>query len=126
MFKGKSDHIVLACSNLAATRSFYEGVIGIVPDTVLDDYITYNLGGFFLCFKASLGGPEFGIAVKHVGIEFPLRTDVDLFFEKLRESDYPPVSESIVGGSGKGPYRFYVKDPSGYTLEFESWEGCSN
>jgi extradiol dioxygenase family protein len=125
MFKGKSDHIVFACADIASTRHFYEAIVGLSAETAQDDYVTYDLGGFFLCFRKALELHEFGKAVKHIGIDLPLRSDVDALLERIKGAKYPIESETI-GGLEQGPYRFYVKDPSGYTIEFESWDGCSN
>lgn len=126
MFKGKSDHIVLACKSIKEIRYFYEQIISLVPNTIQDHYVTYNLGPFTICFKEIEGLKEVGSAVVHLGIDFPLREDVDQFRDLILKSNYTIKPSEIFGGPGKGPYRFYLKDPAGYTLEFESWEGCSD
>jgi len=126
MFKGKSDHIVLACRNIKEIRSFYEQVISLVPNTILDHYVTYDLGPVTLCFKEIEGLGDVGSAIVHIGIDFPSRKDVDQFRDLIQKSSYSNKPSEILGGPGKGPYRFYIKDPAGYNLEFESWEDCSD
>lgn len=126
MFKGNSDHIVLKIENFGHTRDFYERIVGLQPQTVLNKYITYQLGNFNLCFKEFNDLKSPGLSVVHLGIEFKTRAEVDQYFKKFIESDYQLKPKEIIGGPKQGPYRFYVKDPSGYTLEFESWENCSD
>ena len=125
MFKGKTDHIVLACTSLDETRKFYEEILQIKPETVLPGYVTYPLGSFSVCFRERSDILNPGASVMHIGLEFPLQSDVDRYRElllKIKDIDPGP----ILGGISMGPYRFYVKDPSGYTIEFESWENSSD
>jgi catechol 2,3-dioxygenase-like lactoylglutathione lyase family enzyme len=125
LFNGKADHIVFTVGDINKTREFYEGVIGLRPNTVSESYVTYELGAFALCFKEIKGVENVGHAVVHIGIDFPTRAEVDGYFAQIKASNYQAPPEKILGGVGEtGPYRFYVKDPEGYTLEFESSEGC--
>lgn len=125
MFKGRSDHLVLSSNSISKTREFYEGILRIEPGTVQDHYITYDLNGFFLCFKQSSKNQNVGKAVTHLGLDFERQDEVKEWFEKLKTHNLD-MSENLLGGPGKGPFRFYVKDPDGYTLEFETWEGSSD
>ncbi len=126
MFQGSSDHIVLACNSLAEIRDFYENMLGLVPGTVLAGYITYPVGTFSINFKETPGLQDVSAAVVHIGVEFKTRGEVDRYFSKINESTYTSKPSKILGGPGQGPYRFYVKDPCGYTLEIETWEGSSD
>lgn len=126
MFKGRSDHIVLASRNIQLTREFYEQIIGLAPGTVQANYVTYDFGGFLLCFKERSDLSDLGEAVVHLGVDFPKKEDVDSYFGKFKGMNVKTISTCTIGGAGQGPYRFYIKDPDGYTLEFESWEGCSD
>jgi catechol-2,3-dioxygenase len=126
MFIGKSDHIVLACKNIKEIRSFYEQIILLIPNRQLENYVTYTLGSFTLCFKEIESLGDVGSAVVHIGINFPTRADIDKYHQLILDSSYQLQPSEIFGGPGKGPYRFYLKDPAGYNLEFESWDGCSD
>lgn len=126
MFKGRSDHIVLACKDIQKTREFYEITLNIPVRTVQPNYVTYDLGGFYLCFKETTGVNDVGSAVVHLGIDFKSRNEVESYYEMLQTKNVSNLSSKITGGPGQGPYRFYVKDPDGYTLEFETWEGSSD
>ncbi len=125
MFKGRSDHLVLASNSITKTRNFYEETLKLEPGTVQDNYVTYELNGFYLCFKQVKKQQNFGLAVIHLGIDFKTQTEVKDWFDRLQNLNLD-ISEKILGGIGKGPFRFYIKDPDGYTLEFETWEGASN
>jgi extradiol dioxygenase family protein len=126
MFGGNCDHLVLKVENISAIRRFYEGVVGLEAVTVQDKYVTYKLGNFSICFKEFHGGSKAENPIVHLGIEFKTRGDIDVYFKRVNDSSYSPKPSTIVGGPGEGPYRFYVNDPSGYTLEFESWEDASD
>ena len=126
MFDGKTDHIVLYCNDILSVRNFYENILRLKPKTILENYITYELGFFLLCFKEKKSHIIYGEAIAHIGVEFPTRLAVDEHFSKIKKSNYLNAPSNIIGGPGLGPYRFYIKDPSGYTLEFESWDGCSD
>ena len=126
MFIGKTNHIVLNCNEILSVRNFYEDILGLKPRTISKSYMTYELGFFVLCFQEKKSEINYGEAISHIGIEFPKRHYIDEYFSKISHSQYLNTPSRITGGPGLGPYRFYIKGPSGYNLEFESWDGCSD
>ncbi len=69
---------------------------------------------------------DVGSAVVHIGIDFSSRKEVESYYEMLNAKNVSNLSSKITGVLGQGPYRFYLKDPDGYTLEFETWEGSTD
>ncbi len=126
MYNPNINHIVLYCNEILSVRNFYETILDLKPKSISETYLTYQLGFFLLCFKEKKSKTNYGEAIAHIGIEFSTREIVDEYFYKINKSGYLNTPINIIGGPGLGPYRFYVRDPSGYNLEFESWDECSD
>lgn len=143
MFNGQATHLILKSNDLQSTRNFYETILEIKPQTNSASYLTYSLGPFLLGFKlieeqikiscSSQNNSEIlksiylqDNSIVHLGIEFKTQREIEYYFNLLKNKKYKNMSAQVFGGIKLGPYRFYVTDPNGYTLEFESWENCSD
>ena len=119
------NHIVFHTSKIPETANFWENVLGLENNiTHNENLLQYICGKFLVMFSHSEKAPkDFSQAIGHLGIEFPSKKNVDEQYERLKKKlDIPKP----IGGWGKGPYRFYIKDPNGISIEFETWEGCSD
>ena len=118
-------HIVFHTSKISETAAFYENIVGLKNYVVTDkEVLQYRFGKFMVIFINAKKTPEdYSHIIAHLGIEFPTRKDVDAQYERLKNKLNIPEP---VGGLKQGPYRFYIKDPNGIPLEFETWENCSD
>lgn len=129
-------HLVLYAKDVAVTRDFYVATLGYAARRYAPDerFLSVSVGGFILNFyglkpgKAPPDGYSGGVA--HLGLELPTRLDVRQFFGRL--ADFPRFGSrqrllqtvtDLETSQTPGPYRFYVRDPDGYTLELHTWEG---
>lgn len=130
-------HLVLYVNDLSATRDFYIRLLGLperryAPE---EDFLSVAAGEFILNFygpklRESLGA-GYSQGVAHLGLEAPTRSVVEEHFSHLRQTPFPPLasdmqpletSVALRTRQAPGPYRFYVRDPDGYTVEIHSWE----
>lgn len=118
-------HIVFYTSKLSETAAFWENILGLTNHiTTNKNLLQYKFGQFMVMFANAEKAPEdYSRIIAHLGIEFLTKKDVDAQYERLKDKLNIP---SPIGGWKKGPYRFYIKDPNGIPLEFETWEGCSD
>ena len=129
-------HLVLYVKDVSVTRDFYVQTLGCLERRYApgEDFLSVAVGDFILNFYGSkLHGmlPDgYAQGVAHVGLELPTRRDVQACFERLGDrqpfgSGRRPLRSvaELAASQTPGPYRFYVKDPDGYTLELHSWEG---
>ena len=129
-------HLVLYVKNVAVTRNFYVGTLGCAARRYAPDerFLSVSVGDFILNFyglkpgEAPPDGYRGGIA--HLGLELPTRLDVQQFFGRLTDFSRFGSGQSLLQtvadletSQTPGPYRFYVHDPDGYTLELHTWEG---
>jgi catechol 2,3-dioxygenase-like lactoylglutathione lyase family enzyme len=117
MFKGNLTHIVLKTNKMNETLRFYESKFEIKNHARKG--IAFKFLSFVLAFEESEDGVS-GDSVSHIGILYDSKFEVDELYARF---DNP---SSLVGGMGEGPFRFYVKDPNGYTLEIETFDGASD
>ena len=120
------NHIILKTSNINETKKFYESRFKIKNrEGGVPGYVTFKFGEFVLGFSED---PSFSKAhaqsIGHLGLEVPTKKEVDSIYNHIKEID-SNVSKQR-GGMGQGPYRFYVNDPNGYTLEIGTWDGASD
>lgn len=118
-------HIIFYTSKLSETAAFWENILGLKNHIVTNkNRLQYKFGKFMVMFNnAEKPRNDYSDIIAHLGIEFPAKKDVDVQYEKLKDKLNIPKP---IGGLGKGPYRFYIKDPNGIPLEFETWEDCSD
>ena len=129
-------HLVLYVKDVSVTHDFYVRYLRCLERRYApeEDFLSVAVGDFILNFYGSkLYEPlekGYSQGVAHVGLELPTRRDVHLFFKRLGDrqpfgSGRRPLRSvaDLAASQRPGPYRFYVKDPDGYTLELHSWEG---
>jgi len=133
MSKGKCTHIVLRARDLNSTRKFYVDILRC-KERRFDDsegFLSILMGDFiinFYVFKDKMKiPPSYSMGIAHIGFELETRDEVLCFFKILKGSPYRvDRDEKKLSESYKtGPFRFYVQDPDGYTIEIHSWEGVS-
>ena len=122
----KLNHIVFYTSKISETKKFWEKILQL-KNYIVDNknLLQYRIGEFMIMFsytKAEIP-KSYTHIISHLGVEFPTRKCVDFQYQNLKKK--LDISKPI-GGLKKGPYRFYIKDPNGINLEFESWENCSD
>lgn len=117
-------HIVFKTSNIGKTKEFWENILGLKNRSLQNNFLSYEVNGFIVNFSFSEHARDGAGIVGHFGFEFQQSSEVERQFQKL--NTLIPGLTSPVGGQNKGPYRFYVQDPNGLRIEFESWEGCSD
>ena len=118
-------HIIFYTSKLSETAAFWENILGLTNHiTTNKNRLQYRFGKFMMMFAhTEKTRSDYSDVIAHLSIEFPTKKDVDTQYERLKDKlDIPKP----IGGWKKGPYRFYIKDPNGIPLEFETWEGCSD
>ena len=132
-------HLVLYVQELSLTYDFYVRLLGLperhyAPE---EDFLSVAAGDFILNFYGpKLHGPlEAGYSqgVGHLGLDAATRSAVERYFSRLRRTPFSPLASNVLepletlyelrSRQTPGPYRFYVCDPDGYTLEIHSWEG---
>lgn len=128
-------HLVLYVKNVAVTRNFYVGTLGCAARRYAPDerFLSVSVGDFILNFyglKPGEAPPDGYSGIAHLGLELPTRFDVQQFFGRLADFSRLDSGQSLLQtvtdletSQTPGPYRFYVHDPDGYTLELHTWEG---
>ena len=120
-------HIVLKVRSFEQARIFYCDILGLTNRSMESEFLSFEIGSFFLNFAQDPNYTDsWALGIGHIGLQFPTRASVDTWHSRLVVPANGINVSKITGGPGKGPYRFYLKDPHGYTFEFESWEGCSD
>ena len=119
MSKKSITHIVFNTGKQTETSQFWENVFEVSNRSNQKDFLSYDINGFIV------NEIKLKIGVGHLGVELASTKDVDNEFKRLSGILNKTINEPE-GGPGKGPYRFYIEDPNGITIEFESWEGCSD
>ncbi len=132
-------HLVLYVKDVAVTRDFYVGTLGCAARRYTPDerFLSVSVGDFTLNFyglKPGAATPDgYSSGVAHLGLELPTRLDVRQFFGRLADLSRFGSGQSLLqtitdleASQTPGPYRFYVRDPDGYTLELHTWEGLEN
>ena len=128
-------HLVLYVKDVAVTCNFYVGTLGCAARRYTPDerFLSLSVGDFTLNFyglKPGEAPPDgYSRGVAHLGLELPTRVDVQQFFGRLadfsrfggRQRPLQTVTD-LDTSQTPGPYRFYVRDPDGYTLELHTWE----
>lgn len=135
----KCTHFVLYTSNLALSHTFYADILqcdirAFDPSKIL----SVGLGGFIVNFQPTKELQAKRV-VNHLGLEVPTQNAVNEWFKFLRANNVPmhlskaqtidhqelevATLEQLQKNQGMGPYRFYICDPDGYTLEIHTWEG---
>ncbi len=129
-------HLVLYVKDVAITRDFYIDTLGCTVRRYApgERVLSVSVGGFVLNFyglKPGEAPPDgYSSGVAHLGLELPTRPDVRQFFERLADFSRFGSGQRLLQtvtdletSRTSGPYRFYVHDPDGYTLELHTWEG---
>ena len=129
-------HLVLYVKDVAVTRGFYVGTLGCAARRYAPDerFLSVSVGSFILNFyglKPGEAPPDgYSSGVAHLGLELPAQLDVRRFFDRLVDFSRLGSGQSLLQtvaaletSQTSGPYRFYVRDPDGYTLELHTWEG---
>ncbi len=117
-------HLVLYVQNIDATRRFYIERLGCILRRFSseENSLSINVGDFIVNFygtSANKLAEGYSQGVAHVGLEVKTRDAVDFFAKHFQSSAGFDDRRNAV----HGPYRFYIRDPDGYTLEIHSWEG---
>jgi catechol 2,3-dioxygenase-like lactoylglutathione lyase family enzyme len=121
--KLKCTHIVLYVKDIEVTRHFYNDVLGCVlrrfshDEKILSVAVGTFIINFYLMTDSFSEGHTRGIA--HLGFEVETRATVDAYAEQFQFSDGFRDKRNAI----QGPYRFYVNDPDGYTIEIYTWDG---
>ena len=125
MKSAKLTHIIFHTSKISETAAFWENILELKNHIhTNENLLQYKFGNFMVMFNNVKESPEdYSQIIAHLGIEFPTKKDVDAQYERLKDKLNIPKP---IGGFGKGPYRFYIKDPNGIPLEFETWEDGSD
>lgn len=120
-------HMVLKVRSYEKAKAFYCGLLKLEDHSQEARFLSLRFASFTLNFVEDLDFQDaWAKGVGHIGLEFETRKAVDAFHKLLSESNQSQRVSKISGGASQGPYRFYITDPHGYCLEFESWEGCSD
>lgn len=115
-------HIILKAKSLKDTQNFYEKFFELKNHSRIGFAI--KIGSFTLGFEEQDLGAISENGIEHIGILLQKKTDVDSLYRRFVQEGCK--ASDIIGGPGEGPYRFYVKDPNSYNLEFETWDGASD
>jgi catechol 2,3-dioxygenase-like lactoylglutathione lyase family enzyme len=116
-------HIVLYVEDVNATHHFYTERLGcsLRRFSANEKFLSIAVGNFVINFDGScpdlIKGYQQGIA--HLGFEVETRATVDYYAERLKSSKSFWDKRNAL----HGPYRFYVSDPDGYTIEIHTWNG---
>ena len=112
--------------DLDAQVPFYEGVLQLTA-SMNEDWVKI----YPITETASVGLVLDGRGYHRVSADKPamlsiVTDDVDAWYERIRQSGVPVLSElppsTTQPGVGSAPVRgFMVEDPGGYTIEFFSW-----
>jgi glyoxylase I family protein len=112
-------HVSLLVSDLARSRAFYEGVLGLVPSPLRPDLgypgVWYALGSHEIHLLALPnpdpvhGRPEHGGRDRHVALAVD---DLDALERRLREAGV------AASRSRSGRAALFCRDPDGNALEF--------
>lgn len=131
-------HLVLYVKNLPATHDFYIGVLGCTLRRYAPEegFLSVAVGDFIVNFYVPKPARQLSAGyyqgVGHLGLEAPTRSVVEACFTDLQLSGYRLLSSTtqpletltdLRAQQTPGPYRFYVYDPDGYTVEIHTWEG---
>lgn len=131
-------HLVLYVKDLSATHDFYGRLLELperhcAPE---EDFLSVAAGAFILNFY----GPKlhealeagYSQGVGHLGLDAATRAAVEGYFSRLQQACHQPLASDrqpletlheLRSRQTPGPYRFYVRDPDGYTVEIHTWEG---
>ena len=108
----KMTHVILKTDKIEDTKNFYETHLNLKNRGQSPSFLSFKFGEFILGFNED---PTFkeghSQSIGHLGLEFSTKEEVDELFQYFK--DIFPNTEKPIGGMGKGPYRFYVKDPHG-------------
>jgi catechol 2,3-dioxygenase-like lactoylglutathione lyase family enzyme len=118
-------HIALYVKNVEVTHRFYTECLGCALRRFSSDegFLSIAVGRFIINFyqisdkELLIKNDARGIA--HLGFEVETRAIVDSYAEQFQ------LSHSFCDKrkTTYGPYRFYVNDPDGYTVEIHTWDG---
>jgi catechol 2,3-dioxygenase-like lactoylglutathione lyase family enzyme len=118
-------HVVLYVKDVNATRYFYIEQLGCTLRrfSANEKFLSVAVGNFIVNFYGSHPDLEKGYqqGIAHLGFEVEARAIVDTFANCFQTR----VGFHDMRNSTQGPYRFYVNDPDGYTVEIHSWEGTN-
>ena len=115
-------HVILYTAKLSETKHFWNNVLGLKNISPSGDNPSYKIGEFTVTFSYLEKAPEnYSQIIGHFGFEFPSKADIDEHYQRLKNN-----FNLTIPGPFKDPYRFYVKDPNGIPIEFETWEGSTN
>lgn len=132
-------HVVLYVKDLQATYDFYVRILccpvrRYAPE---EDFLSISVGGFIVNFYGPELSPSlfdgYSQGICHLGFEVSTRSAVERYFTQLQGVSYTPLAsgkrpletlEQLRARQTPGPYRFYVLDPDGYTVEIHTWEGA--
>jgi catechol 2,3-dioxygenase-like lactoylglutathione lyase family enzyme len=115
-------HFVLYVKNLAATRHFYVDELGCVLRRFSreEKFLSIAVGNFIINFDSKHQVDEgYTLGIAHVGFEVENKDAVDTFADYFESR----ATFRDKRNTAYGPYRFYVYDPDGYTIEIHTWEG---
>jgi catechol 2,3-dioxygenase-like lactoylglutathione lyase family enzyme len=117
-------HVALYVKAVEVTRCFYTEGMGCALRrfSAAEGFLSIAVGKFIVNFyqlpaEKSFTEPyTWGIA--HLGFEVETRAAVDSYAEQFQLSDSFQDKRNTV----HGPYRFYMDDPDGYTIEIHTWD----
>ena len=126
MKSAELNHIVFNTLKISKTADFWGNILGLKNHSNRKNLLQYKINKFLLMFSYSEKCPEdYSQTIAHLGIEFSSKAEVDTQYKRLKKNLNLNISKPI-GGLKQGPYRFYLKDPNGIKIEFETWEACSD
>jgi catechol 2,3-dioxygenase-like lactoylglutathione lyase family enzyme len=115
-------HFVLFVKDVEATRHFYIDESGCVLRCFSSEekFLSIAVRDFTINFYGVSSGLAEGYSqgLAHVGFEVETRAIVDDYAKQFQRFD----SFQDKRNAAHGPYRFYVCDPDGCTLELHTWQ----
>ena len=103
--------VVLAVSDMARSRAFYTGVLGLKETANWDDkWVEFDIGHGTLA--VTLAGKEMPVGGSGVMVALEV-TDLDAAVAALRESGFEPAGEPWDSPACRG---LNLRDPDGYAI----------
>jgi catechol 2,3-dioxygenase-like lactoylglutathione lyase family enzyme len=118
-------HIALYIKDVEATRRFYTERLGCALRRFSSNegFLSVAVGrlamNFYQISARETFDEHYTRGIAHLGFELETRAAVDVCAEQFQLFDRFRDKRNAV----YGPYRFYIDDPDGYTIEIHTWQG---
>ena len=111
-------HVALYVKDMAATRGFYEDLVGLTPIWVPDpDNVYLTSGADNIALHTAPDGHVFtGGNLDHMGFLYRSIQGVDDVYERLASGGVPIVKERKLHRDDS--YSYYANDPDGVLVQF--------